>query len=88
MRYKLDGNDFVGVNGKRRFTRALYGTNTVFRAKAGDLPLTIVYKPMTTLWFDGSHFIEMMIYLSTINLLYEPSIQYNNDIRCRHAVVF
>jgi hypothetical protein len=29
----------VIVNGKKRFKRALYGTNTAFRAEAGDLPL-------------------------------------------------
>ena len=36
IRYTPEGNDFVIVNGNRRFTRALYGTNTAFRVEAGD----------------------------------------------------
>lgn len=38
MRYTPDHNDFVIVNGEKRFNRALYGTNTGFRIEAGDLP--------------------------------------------------
>jgi hypothetical protein len=38
IRYKPEGNDFVIVNGNRRFTTALYETNTAFRAEAGNLP--------------------------------------------------
>ncbi len=45
IRYKPDENDFVIVNGNRRFTRALYGTNTGFRAEAGDLPEFALYMP-------------------------------------------
>ena len=45
IRYKPEGNDFVIVNGNRRFTRALYGTNTAFRAEAGDLPEFALYMP-------------------------------------------
>ena len=45
IRYRPDGNDFVIVNGNRKFTRALYGTNTAFRAEAGDLPEFALYMP-------------------------------------------
>lgn len=45
IHYKPEGNDFVCVNGKRRFTRALYGTNTAFRVETGDLPEFAMYMP-------------------------------------------
>jgi hypothetical protein len=45
LRYRPDGQDFVIQNGKRRFNRALYGTNTAFRAEAGDLPEFGLYLP-------------------------------------------
>ena len=45
VRYQPDGNDFVIINGDRRFTRALYGTNTAFRVEAGDLPEFAMYMP-------------------------------------------
>ena len=43
LRYKPDGNDFVIVNGKRLFTRAIYGTYTAFRVEAGDRPEFALY---------------------------------------------
>jgi hypothetical protein len=45
LRYRPDGQDFVIRNGNRRFTRALYGTNTAFRVEAGDLPEFALYLP-------------------------------------------
>ncbi|MEO7531177.1 MAG: DUF4450 domain-containing protein, partial [Sediminibacterium sp.] len=45
LRYHPEGEDFVITNGNRRFTRALYGTNTAFRAEAGDLPEFALYMP-------------------------------------------
>jgi len=45
MRYEPQGSDFVIVNGKRRFVRAIYGTNTAFRIEAGDLPEFALYMP-------------------------------------------
>ncbi len=45
LRYHPDGQDFVINNGKRRFNRALYGTNTAFRVEAGDLPEFALYLP-------------------------------------------
>lgn len=43
--YRPQGNDFVTINGKRKFNRALYGANTAFRAEAGDLPEFALYMP-------------------------------------------
>ncbi|MDA3879118.1 MAG: DUF4450 domain-containing protein [Prolixibacteraceae bacterium] len=45
MRYSPDGHDFVIINGEKRFNRALYGSNTGFRAEAGDLPEFAMYMP-------------------------------------------
>ena len=45
IHYMPDGDDFVLMNGKRRFNRALYGSNTAFRAEAGDLPEFALYLP-------------------------------------------
>ncbi|MEI9806890.1 MAG: hypothetical protein WDO16_02830 [Bacteroidota bacterium] len=45
IRYHPEDADFVITNGNRRFTRALYGTNTAFRAEAGDLPEFALYMP-------------------------------------------
>ncbi|QHS59684.1 DUF4450 domain-containing protein [Chitinophaga agri] len=45
LHYRPEGADFVKVQGTRRFNRALYGTNTAFRAEAGDLPEFALYMP-------------------------------------------
>lgn len=45
VRYHPEGRDFVIQNGKRRFNRALYGTNTAFRVESGDLPEFAMYLP-------------------------------------------
>ena len=45
LRYHPEGRDFVIKNGARRFTRALYGTNSAFRVEAGDLPEFALYMP-------------------------------------------
>lgn len=45
IHYKPGGEDFLLVNGKRRFNRALYGGNTAFRVEAGDLPEFALYLP-------------------------------------------
>src|SRR6185369_2675397 len=45
IHYQPQGDDFVCVNGKMRFNRALYGTNTAFRVEAGDLPEFALYMP-------------------------------------------
>lgn len=38
LRYVPEGEDFVIINGDKKFNRALYGTNTAFRIETGDLP--------------------------------------------------
>lgn len=45
VHYHPSGTDFITINGTRRFNRALYGTNTAFRAEAGDLPEFALYLP-------------------------------------------
>lgn len=45
LHYAPKGKDFVKVDGRRRFNRALYGSNTGFRVEAGDLPEFALYMP-------------------------------------------
>ena len=45
LHYQAEGTDFVTVNGKMRFNRALYGSHTAFRVEAGDLPEFAMYLP-------------------------------------------
>lgn len=45
VRYMPDGDDFVIVNGDRRFNRALYGGHTGFRVETGDVPEFALYLP-------------------------------------------
>lgn len=45
LRYVPDRGDFVITNGKLKFNRAIYGTNTAFRIEAGDLPEFAFYVP-------------------------------------------
>lgn len=45
LRYTPDGDDFVIVNGKVKYNRALYGTNTAFRVETGDVPEFAFYLP-------------------------------------------
>lgn len=45
IQYRPDGNDFVCVNGKNRYTRALYGGITDFRIETSDRPVFAAYKP-------------------------------------------
>lgn len=45
LHYKEDKGDFLLVNGKYRFNRALYGDNRASRVEAGDLPEFAVYLP-------------------------------------------
>jgi hypothetical protein len=44
-RYAAGTEGFELVNGRQRFNRALYGTNTAFRVEAGDLPEFALYMP-------------------------------------------
>ena len=71
LRYKPEGEEFVIHNGDKRFTRAIYGTNTGFRFETSDFPefglfmpglggsLYIAVKtPSTTLWIHELESIE------------------------------
>jgi Domain of unknown function (DUF4450) len=76
LHYKPDGNDFVCVNGRMRFNRALYGTNTGFRVEAGDLPEFALYMPGMGGNFKfgliaGSNS-KWLINASVINAIYRP----------------
>lgn len=45
LRYTPEGDDFVIVNGDKRFNRALYGTNTAFRVETSDVPELGLFMP-------------------------------------------
>ncbi|MET0464388.1 MAG: DUF4450 domain-containing protein [Chitinophagaceae bacterium] len=45
IHYVPDHGDFLCVEPRRRFNRALYGSNTAFRVEAGDLPEFALYLP-------------------------------------------
>lgn len=45
LRYLPDGEYFVNRNGDKRFTRAIYGTNTGFRFETSDYPEIGLYMP-------------------------------------------
>jgi hypothetical protein len=44
LQYRPDGDDFVCVNGKNRFTRALYGAHTPFRLETSDRPVFALFE--------------------------------------------
>ncbi|MDR2804609.1 MAG: glycoside hydrolase family 88 protein [Dysgonamonadaceae bacterium] len=43
LQYSPEGEDFVCINGKNRFTRALYGSHTAFRIETSDRPVFAAY---------------------------------------------
>ena len=45
LRYTPDGEDFVIVNGDRKFNRALYGGHSGFRLETSDVPEFALYLP-------------------------------------------
>lgn len=45
FRYRPKGKDFEIVNGKEKFNRALYGTNSAFRVETGDVPEFGLFMP-------------------------------------------
>ena len=45
LHYTEDNGDFLLVNGKYRFNKALYGNNLASRVEAGDLPEFALYMP-------------------------------------------
>ena len=71
VRYTPDGEEFVIKNGNKRFTRAIYGTNTGFRFETSDFPEFGLYMPnlggsvymaiatpQKTLWINEMEYIE------------------------------
>ncbi len=49
IQYRPDGNDFVCVNGKNRYTRALYGGITDFRIETSDLCLLLISRRIVSI---------------------------------------
>ena len=45
LRYQPSAEGYKGINLKRKFNRALYGTNSGFRVEAGDQPEFALYLP-------------------------------------------
>ncbi len=45
LRYMPDGEDFVIINGDKKFNRALYGGHSGFRVETGDVPEFAFYLP-------------------------------------------
>ena len=43
LQYYPEGDDFVCVNGKNRYTRALYGSHSPFRVETSDRPVFAFY---------------------------------------------
>lgn len=43
LQYQPEGDAFVSVNGKNRYTRALYGNHTPFRIETSDYPVFAFY---------------------------------------------
>lgn len=43
LQYLPDGEDFLSVNGKNRYTRALYGSPTAWRLETSDRPIFATY---------------------------------------------
>ena len=44
LQYYPEGNDFVCINGKNRYTRALYGGYTDYRIETSDRPIFAIFK--------------------------------------------
>ena len=55
LRYKPEGEAFTISNGDKRFTRAIYGTNTGFRLETSDYPEFGMYMPN----FGGSMYLAI-----------------------------
>ncbi len=43
IQYMPDGEDFLSINGKNRYTRALYGSHTAWRIETSDRPIFATY---------------------------------------------
>ena len=47
LQYRPDGDEFVCVNGKNRYTRALYGSHSPFRVETSDRPVFAFYNNLS-----------------------------------------
>lgn len=59
LQYRPEGNDFVSINGKNRYTRALYGGHTAFRIETSDRPVFAAFdksksKNISFRWMNDS----------------------------------
>ncbi|MBW8523689.1 DUF4450 domain-containing protein [Chryseobacterium chendengshani] len=76
LHYKEDKGDFLLVNGKYRFNRALYGDNRASRVEAGDLPEFALYLPGMggNLQFviEKGNSIKKLIHADQIETRYRP----------------
>jgi len=43
LQYHPEGNEFVCINGKNKYTRALYGSHSAFRLETSDFPVFAAY---------------------------------------------
>ncbi len=57
VQYTPEGDNFVSINGKNRFTRAIYGTNSGFRFETSDFPEFGMYMPN----FGGSVYLAIKV---------------------------
>ncbi|CAD0219604.1 DUF4450 domain-containing protein [Chryseobacterium sp. JV274] len=78
LHYKEDKGDFLLVNGRYRFNRALYGNNRASRVEAGDLPEFALYLPGMggNLQFviQKGNSIKKLIQADTIETRYRPGL--------------
>ncbi|MGQ1946414.1 DUF4450 domain-containing protein [Geofilum sp. OHC36d9] len=78
LRYKPENNGFVIINGDKKFTRALYGTNTAFRLETSDVPEFGFFMPdmggnlqfgivanQKSIWLNKADFIKSIYYPGT-----------------------
>ena len=80
LNYFLRGEGFINVNGKNRFTRAIYGTNTGFRFETSDLspPWKFDITPFAK---SGENKIEVMIYNTLANNYTTVPTRYRGAIK-------
>ena len=56
LQYLPSGEEFVCVNGKNRYTRALYGGHTAWRLETGDRPIFATYVKNDVFAVGSLHF--------------------------------
>lgn len=60
MQYTPQDGDFYCLNGKNRFTRALYGSNSDYRIETSDKPIFAIYK--------GKNYKSLRYYVNDVEL--------------------